>query len=328
MHHPTQSILCVLCNLTFRSHRSLKTHQQRRHTSLQTVRLNSKISSSGSLPDYGYVSSYLVVAFSSQQFPLMAKYACEQQRLPLGYLSAQLYPCHQCHLSFPCSRTLRFHLLNRHEQHEHILCETILHEMIVQIEETTRTVVDNDNDDPDDDADDFESMKLILARQASQFGLVDKTLATRSRRIKMDQNRLIHPTCEHEKRTCANLCLQYLSSYSKLIDNYPYTIITVPKGNPFAQGSIVSSQSSTVNSSVHSSNSNEPNSNHESTNGRQKRKSQKQTEDAPSPQWKRKLPSSPVATSSKTNRTGVPNRSVTVKQSTDSTTNVRRPHSC
>ena len=324
MHHPTQSILCVLCNLTFRSHRSLKTHQQRRHSSIQTVRLNSKISSTGALPDYGYVSSYLVVAFSSQQFPLMAKYACEQQRLPLGYLSAQLYPCHQCHLSFPCSRTLRFHLLNRHEQHEHVLCETILHEMIVQIEETTRTVADDDGDDEDD----VESMKLILAKRASQFGLVDKTLATRSRRIKMDQSRLIHPTCEHEKRTCANLCLQYLSSYSKLIDNYPYTIITVPKGNPFAQGSIVSILSSTVNSSVNSSNSNEPNSTQESINGRQKRKNQKRTDDAPSPQWKRKLPSNPIATSSKTNRTGALNRSVTVKQSMDSATNVRRSSSC
>ncbi|CAF1647374.1 unnamed protein product, partial [Adineta ricciae] len=47
-------------------------------------------------------------------------------------------------------------------------------------------------------------------------------------------------SCQHPSRTCANLCLKYLSSYNKLVENYSYQIPTVPKGNPFAHGSIVS----------------------------------------------------------------------------------------
>jgi hypothetical protein len=163
-------------------------------------------------------------------------------------------------------------------------------------------------------------MKLILAKQASQFGLIDKQLAIKSRLIKKEQNHLIYPKCEHENRTCANLCLQYLSSYSKLIKNYPYTILTVPKGNPFAQGSIVSFVSSANNSNTSSVN--DSNVSNDLSNGRQKRKSIKQTDGSSSPQLKKKVISNIVTTNSKTSRMSLNNKLTSVKQQIEQTTKV------
>jgi hypothetical protein len=217
MHHPNQSIHCSECNITFRSHRALKNHQQRLH--------------SQSLPNYNHISSYLVVPFSTQQFPLITKHACEQGRLPLGKLTSKLFQCHLCYLSFPCSNALNYHLLNQHEQYEYNLCKTILYEIILEVEQNLRTV---------NDENDIESIKFSLSKQASQFGLVDKQLAGEFHCKKQEQNRFIYPSCQHQNRTCANLCLKYLSSYDKLIHNDPYKISTLPKGNPFTQGSIVS----------------------------------------------------------------------------------------
>ena len=298
MHHPNQSILCSICNITFRSHRSLKTHQQRRHSSAQTKHNSNQ----SSLPNYHYISSYLVLGFSTNQFPLMAKNACEQQRLPLGYLSSKLYQCHVCLISFPCSRTLKYHLLNKHEEYEYEICETILSDLLEEVEYNLRTV----------NNDEIEIIKFDLAQQASQFGLVNKQLSKKLRSIKTKQNHLIYPYCQHEERTCANLCLQYLSSYSKLIKNYSYTITTVPKGNPCAQGSIVSIVSAMNN--IYSNNSlsiNESNGSNELTNGRQKRKSIKLTaDDSPSPRLKRKT----VSNVTKTNRTSSNNKATVVKQ--------------
>jgi hypothetical protein len=229
MYHPNQSIFCSDCNLTFRSHRALKNHQQRFHL----------ISSSDKLqPNYNYMSSYLVVAFSTQQFTLIAKNACEQGCLPLGELSSKFFQCQFCSLSFPCSNALKYHLLNKHEQYEYNLCKNILYDIILQVEQNLRTVNDDD--------DDIESIKYLLAKQASHFGLVDKQLEREFRSRKYEHNHLIFPSCQHSNRTCANLCLKYVSSYNKLIKNYPYKISILPKGNPFAQGSIVSNVS-TVN---------------------------------------------------------------------------------
>ena len=302
MHHPNQSILCSLCQLTFRSHRSLKTHQQRRHTDVQTLRLNSKSDPSQSLPNYRYISSYLVLPFSSEQFPVIAKHACEQDRLPLGFFAAQLYRCHQCHLSFPCSRTLQYHLLDTHEHYEYNLCETILYETILQVEETSRTV---------DDDDEFESMKLLLAKQASQFGLQDKRLAHKARAMKSKDKRLIYPACEHEDRTCANLCLQYLSSYSKLMQNYSYTILTAPKGNPFAQGSIVSRISPMISTgaTLSTTTTNHAHLSQEPTQRRRKRRTIKSADGSASPQLKKK-----VSTLASTTRSASSYRSMHIKQ--------------
>jgi hypothetical protein len=310
MYHPNQSILCSLCNITFRSHRSLKTHQQRRHSSIQTK----TISNHSTLPNYSHLSSYLVIPFSSEQFPLIAKNACEQHRLPLGYLTSKLYQCHFCYVSFPCSRSLNYHLINQHEQYEYKLCEKILSDMTIQIEYNLRTV---NNDD------EMDSIKLILAKQASQFGLVDKPLSKKYRSIKTQQNHVIYPLCQHENRTCANLCLQYLSSYSKLIKNYPYTITTVPKGNPCAQGSIVSIISSMNNSYSNGLSAvNEPNPSNDLSNGRQKRKSIKHTDGSSSPQLKKKNLSIVSTTNSKTNRTNSNNKVTVVKQQVEQTTKV------
>ncbi|CAF0785522.1 unnamed protein product [Adineta steineri] len=309
MYHPNQSILCPLCNITFRSHRSLKTHQQRRHSTIQTkLKLNHSL-----LPNYSYISSYLVIAFSSKQFPIMAKYACEQQRLPLGIFSSQLYQCQYCSTSFPCSRSLNYHLLNKHEQYEYKICQAILSDLSIEVECTSRTV---DNDD-----DDIESIKLNLAKQASQFGLIDKNLSKKHHIIKKEQNHLIYPKCQHENRTCANLCLQYLSSYSKLIKNYPYTITTIPKGNPFAQGPIVSTISSINNIySNGSSSMNDSNTTNELVNGRQKRKSIKHIDDSVSPQSKKKVSSNVTTINTKTTRTSSNNKVTVVKQQIEQTT--------
>ena len=306
MHHPNQSILCSLCQLTFRSHRSLKTHQQRRHVTIQTLRLNSKSDPTQPLPNYSYVSSYLVLPFSSEQFPVIAKTACEQDRLPLGSFAAQLYRCHQCHLSFPCSRTLKFHLLDQHEHYEYDLCETILYEMILTVEETSRTV---------DEDDEMKSMQLLLAKQASQFGLQDKQLAQKARALKSKEKRLIYPTCEHEERTCANLCLQYLSSYSKLMQHYPYTILTAPKGNPFAQGSIISRVPSTISTGAALSTTNNANLSQEPAGRRQKRKSLKPVDGSTSPKLKKRV---------STTRSASNHRSMHIKHEPNQTANVRR----
>lgn len=276
MHHPNQSILCSICNITFRSHRSLKTHQQRRHSTLQTKSNPMQ----GSSPNYTSLSSYLVLAFSSRQFPSMAKYACEEQRLPLGEFSSKLYQCHLCRISFPCSRTLKYHFLTEHEQYEYELCQSILTHAIETVEFNLRTVDNNE----------MKTMEFELAQQASQFGLVNKQLANKLRANQIEQNHLIHPVCQHEERTCANLCLKYLSSYSQLMKNYSYTIPITPKGNPFAQGSIVSILP--TNNAIHATNFssvNETNGSNELTNGRQKRKSTKQTESSSSPRLKRRM---------------------------------------
>ena len=309
MHHPNQSILCSICNITFRSHRSLKTHQQRRHSSTQTkIRSNHLL-----LPNYSYISSYLVVAFSSKQFPIIAKQACEQERLPLGEFSSKLYQCHFCLISFPCSRTLKYHLLNQHEQYEYQICENILSDLIGQIEFDLRTVQD----------DEIESIKLDLAKQASQFGLINKQLSKKIHSIQTEQNHLIHPYCQHSSRTCANLCLEYLSSYSRLIKNYSYKIPTVPKGSLFTQGSIVSMPSMNNIYSLNSPVINETNGSNELTNGRQKRKSIKQADGSSSPQLKKKTTSNVTPTStSKLTRTSSSNRTNGVKQQTEQTTKV------
>lgn len=307
MHHPNQSILCSICNITFRSHRSLKTHQQRRHSTVQT-KGNANASA---LPNYSSVSSYLVLAFSSQQFPIMAKSACEKQRLPLGSFSSKLYQCHLCLTSFPCSRTLKYHFLDQHEQYEYETCQTLLSDLIERVEFNLRTVENNE-------------MKIIefeLAQQASQFGLINKQLATRFRSDKKEQNHLIYPVCQHEERTCANLCLQYLSSYSKLMKNYPYAIPTIPKGNPFTQGSIIS-----TNNPAHATNSSstgETNGSNELTNGRQKRKSIKQIDSSSSPRLKRRMPASIPTTDVKPNRTSSNHTKVVEKQQSEQKVGIR-----
>ena len=309
MHHPNQSILCSVCNITFRSHRSLKTHQQRRHSTVQTK----GNANAPSLPNYSSVSSYLVLAFSCKQFPMMAKNACEEQRLPLGSFSSKLYQCHLCLTSFPCSRTLKYHFLDKHEQYEYQTCQTLLTDLIERVEFNLRTVDNNE----------MKTIEFELAQQASQFGLINKQLATKFRSVKNEQNKLIHPVCQHEERTCANLCLQYLSSYSKLIKNYSYTIPTIPKGNPFAQGSIVSFVTS--NNHAHTTNSssvNETNGSNELTNGRQKRKSIKQTDSSSSPRLKKRMPASIPTTDIRPNRTTSNNKTVLEKQQSEQTNKV------
>ena len=89
MYHPNQSIICSKCNIKFRSHRALKNHQQRFHCIQSQIRL-----------DYSYISSYLVVPFSTKIFPLMTTTACERGHLPLGQFTSKLYQCHLCSLSF------------------------------------------------------------------------------------------------------------------------------------------------------------------------------------------------------------------------------------
>ncbi|CAF1013208.1 unnamed protein product [Rotaria sordida] len=236
MSHPNQSIICSDCNIKFRTHRALKNHQQRLHL----------IYSQENLPDYSYISSYLVIAFSTKQFPFIAKNACEDKRLPLGNFSSKLFQCQQCLLSFPCSKTLKYHLLNKHEQYEYKICQNILYDIILQVEQNLTINNDNNNNN------DIESIKFLLSKQASYFGLIDKQLAKKIHHIKQEQYRHIFPTCQHQNRTCANLCLNYLSSYNKLIQNYSYKITNVPKGNPFIQGSILSKSlnKSSINSSI------------------------------------------------------------------------------
>ncbi|CAM4907691.1 unnamed protein product [Rotaria socialis] len=235
MSHSHKSIYCPDCNTKFRSHRALKNHQQRFHLTY----------SQDNLPDYSYISSYLVTAFSTQQFPFITKTACEQKRLPLGDLSSKLFQCHQCFLSFPCSRTLEYHLLNKHEQYEYNLCRNILYDIVLQVEQNLTINVASSDDDS------IESIKFLLSKQASSFGLIDKQLVKEYHRIKQEQYDCIFPSCQHENRTCANLCLEHLSSYNKLIKNYPYKIAITPKGTPFVHGSIVSKlvNKSTVNNS-------------------------------------------------------------------------------
>ena len=180
--------------------------------------------------NYDHLSSYLVSPFSSGQFPFICKNAAEQGRLPLGHLTSKLFLCTLCDTSFSCSRTLTCHRLHRHEQYEHGSCRSLLHDMIVHIEKDSRAEVD--------------AMELALSQQASHFGLVHRQLAMETRRLKQEQHRLIFPPCEHQSRTCANLCLQHLSSYDRTIRDHSYQIVTMPKGNPFAQGSIVSNLTS------------------------------------------------------------------------------------
>ncbi|CAF4738203.1 unnamed protein product [Rotaria socialis] len=327
MHHPSQSVLCSHCHITFRSHRSLKTHQQRRHSSIQN---KSNFKNNPSLPNYSYLSSYLVLAFSSKQFPLIAKNACEQQRLPLSSLSSKLYPCHLCSISFPCARTLKYHLLNKHEQYEYEHCEKVLSDIIVQVEFNLRTVNDNNNNNNknDDDENDIEEIKLILSQQASSFGLIDKQLSKKFRTMKTEQNHLIFPKCQHENRTCANLCLKYLSSYSELIKNYPYATAKIPKGNPFSQGSIVSIITSLNNIYSHEALPiNDANTSNDLSNGRQKRKSNKNTDNSlpssssSSSPLKKKINSNLTITNSKSNRNNSNNK-LTIKQQVNQTTKI------
>lgn len=220
MQHPNQSIFCTECSLTFRSHRALKIHQQRFHgLSSEHLFNNNRF-------------AYLVVPFSTEQFALITSHACEQNRLQLGEFSSKLFQCQVCSLSFPTFNALRYHRLYQHEQYQYDLCQTIIDEMIEQIEDNIRTV-DSENQE-------FQSMRSLLAQQASVFGLMNKQSARRIRTVKDQRYRLIFPSCEHPDRTCANLCLKNLSSYANLLRNYPYQIPCEPKGNPFAQGSIVS----------------------------------------------------------------------------------------
>ena len=268
MHHSTQSSFCSNCNIKFRSHRALKAHRQRFHSVY-----------SRDEPDYSYISSYLVVPFSTQIFPLIAKTACEQGRLPLGYFTSKFFRCELCSLSYPCSKALKYHHVNTHEQYEYKLCKNILHNIILQIEQNLKIADDNT----------IESIKLLLSKQASNFGLIDKQLSQEFHRIKQEKYQLIFPKCQHRNRTCANLCLKHLSSYNKLIENYPYEISKLPKDNPFIQGSIVSkstNQLSAQSSTIFK----------EESNNNQKRASLKRiksslSDGSSSPQPKRKLSS-------------------------------------
>ena len=153
-----------------------------------------------------------------------------KENFPLGELSSKLFQCHYCLISFSCSNSLKAHLLNQHEQYEYKICQTILYDIILEIEQNLRTV----------ENDEYQSMKYLLSKQTSDFGLIDKKLAEQIRLKKQEYNQQIFPKCQHSNRACANLCFNYLSSYQKLIKNYPYKILIIPKGNPFAQGSILS----------------------------------------------------------------------------------------
>ena len=218
MYHPRQSILCADCHIIFRSSRTLKSHRQRCHSS--------KIFT---LPDYQHLSSYLVVAFSSNQFPLMCEEACEQGRLPLGQLTSKFFLCSICHLSFPCSRTLKYHSFKKHDRRDEQLCQTLLNEIVTRIEEEFATMNDE-----------IDSLNMILAQQASHFGLLQKHVAAEARRAKQDAYQQVYPRCAHRGRTCANLCFEHLVSYEPHVRNHSYQIAIVPKGSPFGQGSIVS----------------------------------------------------------------------------------------
>lgn len=220
MSHSTSTPFCFDCNLTFRSHRALKTHQQRFH-----------LIYSENLSKYKSLSSNLVLAFSTEQFVYITAQACEQHRLPLGEFSSKLFPCQICSISFLSLSSLNYHRIHQHEQYEYEICQRLLHDMITQID------------------DEFDSMKSILARQASSFGLIHKTLANQFQTNRKTNYQRIFPSCQHQNRTCANLCLDFLTSYNRFIQDYPYKISFADKGNPFAQGSIVSNPSNQITNS-------------------------------------------------------------------------------
>ncbi|CAF0751917.1 unnamed protein product [Didymodactylos carnosus] len=158
MHHPTLSVLCSQCNIVFKSHRSLKSHLHRHHSkhlyhhhsryrdlpeqsslsrynTRTAANITTTFTSLDYLPNYSYITSYLIVAFSSKQFPIIAKLACEQKRLPLGVLTSKLYQCTQCSMSFPCSRTLRYHSVTHHDHSEARTCSNTLEYIISQLED-------------------------------------------------------------------------------------------------------------------------------------------------------------------------------------------------
>ena len=218
MYHPNQSIICSDCQMTFRSHRTLKSHQQRSHSS--PIPTN---------PDYNYISSYLVVAFSSFQFPVMCETACVEKRLPLGELSSKFFPCTICRLSFPCSRALKYHNLIKHQTTDDRIYKQILDQLIDRISLETNYR-----------SDEMESIQIALAQQASQFGLIRKDVAREKRQLTLLRNEQVYPKCSHTGRTCANLCLKFLPSFEQLIRTHTFQIPLVPKGNPFNQGSIIS----------------------------------------------------------------------------------------
>lgn len=209
MYHPTQSVVCSDCQMTFRSHRALKIHKQRSHSSI-TPTLN----------NYNYLSSYLVVAFSSDVFPVICANACLEKRLPLGALSSKYFHCSSCDLSFPCARTLKYHELNYHS--------------------ITQQNQDPQIDQTDEQNEEFRSCRDNLSELAPYLGLTPKNIAINKHRQNQLNNSQIYPKCSHPGRTCANLCLNFLPDYDKHLQRYTYKIVLVPKGNPFSQGSIVS----------------------------------------------------------------------------------------
>lgn len=221
MSYSNSTTFCFDCNLTFRSSRALKTHQQRFH-----------LIYSENLSKYNSLSSNLVLAFSSEQFVYITTQACERNRLPLGEFSSKLYPCRICSISFPSLSALNYHQIHQHEQYEYEICQTLLHDMITQI-----------------DNDEINSMKSILAQQASSLGLIHKTLANKFQSIRKENHQRIFPSCQHQNRTCANLCLDFLTPYYQIIETYPYKISFSSKGNPFAQGSIISNPSNQISNS-------------------------------------------------------------------------------
>ncbi|CAF0730826.1 unnamed protein product [Didymodactylos carnosus] len=364
MHHPTLSVLCSQCHIVFKSHRALKSHIHRNHSktlhhhhsrhhdtpeqsssryNTRTMATTTTTSTSLSyLPNYSYISSYLVVAFSSKQFPIIAKLACEQERLPLGVLTSKLYQCIQCSRSFPCSRTLKYHSVTHHGHSKVPTCSDALEYIISQLEDeniqmsyevldtiikiietteqktkqemmvkpqlhhsplttpTARTVMicssteitttggggDDDSGfgseyylspisdivefnlsvsatcqylkstsnifneqqqqqqdllhsfssqrySTEQDMNDFDASSSLLSSYAYQFGLIDKRLSQKLTKIKLQQQRSIHPQCLHAAKTCANLCVSNLSSYNELIENYPFNsqITSIPKGS-------------------------------------------------------------------------------------------------
>ena len=228
MSHSNQSIVCTECNLTFRSHRALKNHQQRFHgITFEQICSNNNNNS---------VSSYLFQPFSTEQFASISSHACEQNRFPLGEFSSKLFSCQCCFVAFPTLNTLKYHQVHQHEHYQYELCRKILDEIILQIEENVLRTIESDDRE-------FQTMNIFLAKQAQHVGLVSKQYAEKSRAIRTEEHRRIFPSCEHPDRTCANLCLKNLSSYDELLRTYSYRIPMEPKGSPFAQGSIVSKPS-------------------------------------------------------------------------------------
>lgn len=214
MSHPTQSLLCNDCSSLFRTSRALKIHQQRFHSSTPL-----------SFPNYNSLSSYLVVAFSSTEFPLICENACRQGHFPLGQFSSTFFRCSTCQISFPCSRTLIYHSFIQHEENRTEICRNLLEELIDEIESVSPMI--------------DEEIQWNFLIQAQHLQLKRKRSAIELRRWKEKFHQQIFPKCSHPGRTCANLCLDHLIPSDHFTRKFSSPIAQQPKGNPFSQGSIV-----------------------------------------------------------------------------------------